>query len=118
MHYSATEDKEVNEKKTLTADILGLNDKLGTRANKLEILFPKLLGPRYRYLVEKGSKAFEPFKYEKQHLNWHKHFIYSSSRQGIVFNPIKTNKISMRDINSRSLHFLCIRRNQLLLTEK
>ena len=92
LHYSATEDEEVNEKKTLTADILGLSDKLGTQANKLEILLPKLLGPQYRYLVEKGSKAFEPIKYEKKHLNWHKHFIYYSSRLGIVFNPIKNKQ--------------------------
>jgi hypothetical protein len=78
-----------NPNKTLTADVLGLEEKLGVQAHKLELLLPKLLGPQYKYLLEKGAQAFEPLKYEKKHNICHKHFLYYSSRLGIVFNPTK-----------------------------
>lgn len=87
---SAYPEKEA--KKTLTADILGLSEKLGTQSHKLELLLPKLLGPQYKYLLEKGTQAFEPLKYEKKHTICHKHFVYYSSRLAIVFNPIKNKQ--------------------------
>lgn len=100
------------EKKSLIVDVLGLGDKLGAQANKLELLLPKLLGPHYRYLVEKGTQAFEPIKYNTCHVSQsgigeakasktgaytqtkvcHKHFIYFSSRLGIVFNPLNNKQ--------------------------
>ena len=92
LHISASEFDNKDEKKTLTADVLGLSDKLGAQSHKLELLLPKLLGPQYKYLIEKGAKAFEPLKYEKKHLICHKHFVYYSSRLGIVFNPVKNKQ--------------------------
>ena len=92
LHLSAAVDPKENEKKTLTADILGLSEKLGTQAKNLELLLPKLLGPQYKYLIEKGAKAFEPIKYEKKHTTCHKNFIYYTSRLGIVFNPVKNKQ--------------------------
>jgi len=63
MHLFAQIDSSENKKTTLTADVLGLREKLGSQANKLELLLPKLLGPQYNYLIENGIKAFEPIKY-------------------------------------------------------
>ena len=65
LHLYAEEDTSEDKRRNLSEDILGLSEKLGTQASKLELLLPKLLGPQYKYLIEKGVKAFEPIKYEK-----------------------------------------------------
>jgi WD40 repeat protein len=92
LHLSAEEEQSNIEKRTLTKDILGLSSRLGTEASKLELLLPKLLGPQYKYLVEKGVKAFEPIRYEKKHSHCYRHFIYYTSRLAIVFNPTKNKQ--------------------------
>jgi WD40 repeat protein len=77
LHLSSQYDTSEKEKKEIMKDFQRLKDKLG---------------PLAKVILKNSEKAFEPIKYEQKHITCHKHFIYYTSRLGVVFNPIKNKQ--------------------------